>query len=183
MEANPPGSAGSPVVIRRLERADAEAFQAIRRDALVESPFAFGASPSDDLASSLPWIIDALERPDQAVFGAFAPELVGTAGVFRVAGDKFAHKARIWGVYVRPTERGRGFARRLVEAAVAFAESIAGIQQVHLVANAGSRAASLYRSLGFVTWGIERGGMLVDGVLSDEEHMVRMVSRSDTVGR
>jgi RimJ/RimL family protein N-acetyltransferase len=38
-------------------------------------------------------------------------------------------------------------------------------------------AIALYESLGFETFGVERGFMLVDGVLHDELHMVRTVAR------
>ena len=116
---------------------------------------------------------------DNAIFGAFdGKHLVGTVGLHRKSGRKLAHKALIWGVYVAPSFRQRGIGRLLLERALAHAASLPGVLRVTLGVNTENTAAiALYESLGFETFGLERGFLLVDGVLHDELHMVRAVAR------
>jgi ribosomal protein S18 acetylase RimI-like enzyme len=86
---------------------------------------------------------------------------------------KLAHKAFIWGMYVAPTARRAGVARRLVIEAVAFAASNLGATQVNLGVNAKNVAAiALYEGLGFKQYGLECGYMILDGTPQDEMHMV-----------
>ena len=146
----------------------------MRREALERDPLSFGASPDDDRAQSLDFLREVLEDPDQAIFGAFAPELVGVASIFRERMTKARHKTRIWGVYVGPTHRGAGLGKRLMQAAIDFARGLPGVSQVHLVVSSGTPAAkALYRSLGFRTWGVEPQALCINGELLDDEHMVK----------
>ena len=55
---------------------------------------------------------------ESMVLGAFAPELVGTVGLYREFKRKTAHKAHIWGMYVMPSRRGQGIGRRLFAALI-----------------------------------------------------------------
>ena len=72
------------VNIRLLTPGDAEPFMALRRQALADSPGAFGSSPDDDRASSLSFVLTMLEgEGESTVFGAFAPKLIGTLGIYR----------------------------------------------------------------------------------------------------
>ena len=115
---------------------------------------------------------------ERVELGAFdGKHLVGTVGLHRESGRKLAHKALIWGVYVAPSFRQRGIGRMLLERALAHAASLPGLLQVTLGVNTENTAAiALYKSLGFETFGLERGFLLVDGVLHDELHMVRAVA-------
>ena len=64
-----------------------------------------------------------------------------------------------------------------MEHALAHAASMAGLRQVNLGANSANPASiALYRSVGFEPFGIEKGFMLVDGVLHDEIHMARVLA-------
>jgi ribosomal protein S18 acetylase RimI-like enzyme len=161
------------VIVRALTPDDAEQYLPVRREALVTEPFAFGASPEDDRAGSIEFLRTAFGRPDQATFGAFAPDMVGTVGISRDGTRKGSHKALIWGMYVRADQRGRGVGRRLMVAALDFARQLDGVSHVHLcVSDTAPAAGALYESLGFRAWGVEPAGLCVNGVLTSERHMV-----------
>src|ERR1700722_2966890 len=102
--------------IRALARADAEAFQKLRREALEDSPRAFAETVAEHDSQPLPSIAKRLsDSPDQFVIGCFHGEhLIGMAGLARHPRTKLRHKALIWGVYVSPTFRGQGVARAIL---------------------------------------------------------------------
>ena len=63
----------------------------------------------------------------------------------------------------------------LLAAALGVAANSLGVRQVTLGVNERNAAAiALYRSLGFETFGVERGFLCIDGVLHDELHMVHV---------
>jgi RimJ/RimL family protein N-acetyltransferase len=165
--------------LRVLESSDVEAFTALRLTALRECPTAFSSSYEEECDIPLARRAQRM-APDRgnAIFGAFdGQNLVGTVGLHRESSRKLAHKALIWGVYVAPSFRQRGIGRMLLERALAHAASLPGLLRVTLGVNTENTAAiALYESLGFETFGLERGFLLVDGVLHDELHMVRAVA-------
>ena len=165
--------------IRQLNATDAPALQALRALALVESPTAFGASPVEDFSRSLAeteakLAVDA----SRAVFGLFdETALVAMAGIARDAMVKLAHKAGIWGVYVSPSHRGTGAGKKLLVEALRFASNLSGVRQVNLYVNAtNANAIALYESLGFVTFGVEHNGLMIDGIAHDELLMACFLS-------
>ncbi len=161
--------------IRTLNTEDARAFQALRLRGLREVPTAFASSYEEENARPLEAVATGLVADaNGAVFGAFDDStLVGVAGVRREAHHKLAHKAFLWGVYVVPDFRKRGAGRRLVFQALHYAFSTLGLRQVNLAVNTSNLGAvALYESMGFKTFGVEEGFLLVNGVLHDELHMV-----------
>lgn len=169
----------SPMIVRALTPADAAAYVALRAESLRLEPFSFGASPEDDVASSVEFVRARLTESNRATFGAFNPGLVGAVGINRNATTKGAHKAHIWGMYVAPDRRRAGAGMLLMQAAVEFARGMPGVQQIHLcVSERSVGAAAMYHRLGFRTWGIEPGAMQVDGVVVDEHHMILDLTRS-----
>lgn len=164
-------------MIRPLSPDEAGAYQQIRREALEDAPFAFGSSPSDDRARSIEFVRQVLASPEQAVFGAFMPHLVGVVGIYRDPSEKAAHKAHLWGLYVDPSYRSSGLGRALVEAAIGFARSIGGVSHVHLsVSERALAAASIYQALGFETWGVEPAALRIKGENASERHMLLFLS-------
>ena len=158
--------------VRRLRPDDAAAFVRVRREALEGAPFAFGASPEDDFACSEDFVRDALARRDQAIVGAFAPELAGVVGVYREKARKAAHKARLWGLYVRPEFRRLGLGLVLVRQAIEFARTLDGVRCLDLcVTEKAAGATALYQRLGFRVWGVEPAALRVDGEDLAERHM------------
>jgi GNAT superfamily N-acetyltransferase len=160
-------------VIRALAEDDLEAYVALRRRSLEEAPLAFAASPESDLAASPNALREQLRRaPEWMLFGAFAPGLVGAAGVLRPRHVKAAHKMHVWGMYVLPEHRGRGIAAELVAAIVRHARSVEGVEWVGLgVTDAAGDARRVYARAGFVTWGREEDALRHGGRSVAEEHM------------
>jgi ribosomal protein S18 acetylase RimI-like enzyme len=144
----------------------------IRREALECEPYAFGSSPGEDFAQTDEQVQRLLADGNTAVFGAFDPNLIGIVGVRRQTRKKTRHKADIWGMYVRREHRGRGLARLLMEAAIAYGREQEGVRMLQLaVTEKAVAAASLYEKLGFVVWGIEPAGLHVDGADLTEKYM------------
>ncbi len=114
---------------------------------------------------------------DGALLGAFRDgALLGVVGVQREKLKKLSHKAYVWGVYVAPEARRAGTGGVLLRRVLEYARSELGVWQVLLGANTANAAAlALYRKLGFTEYGLERGFLLVEGVLHDEHLMVRSV--------
>jgi len=145
---------------------------------LRESPTAFVSSYEEECDTPLSLIAERLiAGSDRAVFGAFAnDELVGVVGLQRHSEPKLAHKAYVWGMYVAPGFRSRGIGRELLEHVLRRAASMSGLHQVNLGANSANAAAiALYETAGFRSFGLERGFLLIDGVLHDELHMARAI--------
>ncbi len=160
--------------IRRLTPADAAAFQALRLAALQEAPAAFGSSFEEEREFGASIIESRLAvRPDRGPFGAFVDgELVGLVALGRENMAKLAHKALVWGLYVKPQFRDQGIGRALLLAVLSLARSVPGVRRVNLCVNATNGGAiRLYQSVGFRAFGHEPDAMLVNGELHDEVHM------------
>jgi len=163
------------LVIRRVTPDEVAAFRALRLASLTHHPESFGASPEDEGALSLEVLRARLDGGAAAlVLGAYdGSRLVGMGGVRREPGAKVTHKAAIWGLYVAPEARSRGVGRRLLTSLVAEARKMPGVEQVQLAVTSGNAsAATLYRSLGFQTYGVEPRAMKVGGAYVDKELMV-----------
>jgi len=170
-----------PLTFRFLAAADASEYSNIRLESLESEPEAFGSSAEehhrlteDDVAKRL-----AGDLANNFVVGAFAGErLVGTAGFFRNQGLKERHKGRVWGVYVRQQERGKGVGREMMRLLLERAVGVDGIEQILISVVTGQAAAlSLYRSLGFEFYGCERRALKIGERYFDEEHMVLFVNQ------
>jgi ribosomal protein S18 acetylase RimI-like enzyme len=162
------------VQVRKLGPSDAQAFQAVRLQALREDPIAFASSYEEERDLSLATIAERLvATDDRAIVGAFdGPLLVGLAAWHREEMRKLQHKGFVWGVFVKESHRGQGLARRLLEAVIALARRADGILLLNLTAYADNRRAiALYESLGFVIYGREPAAICVDGLLHDDVHM------------
>lgn len=140
---------------------------------LVDSPWAYGASPEDDRARDAGHLRSVLEDPDSAILVVeSAGVMVAAAGVVREARLKRRHIATMWGVYVAPCERGKGLGRVVVAAAIQTARGMDGVRWVHLsVSQNAPVARKLYESMGFRAWGTEPDALRVGGSSWAEAHM------------
>ncbi|MFP2931984.1 GNAT family N-acetyltransferase [Pyxidicoccus sp. 3LG] len=174
LEAEGRGGGPEPRSIRRLRPDEAEAFWALRLRSLREHPEAFGASLEEDSARPMEAVRARLDGASQCVLGAFEGErLVGVVGLRREDSQKLAHKALVWGMYVLPEVRSRGTGRRLLTAAVEEGRKMPGVERLLLAVAVGNESAqSLYRTLGFRTYGVEPSAMKIGGAYVDKELMV-----------
>ena len=162
-------------MIRALTDADLEAYVALRREALLDTPMAFAASPDDDFASNADTLREQLKKaPDWILFGAFDERVIGSCGLIRDRHIKSAHKMHLWGMYVTPSHRGRGVGDQLLAAAIEHARSVSGVCWIFLgVTSVASAARRLYERAGFEIWGTEPDA-LRDGNSSVVEHRMAL---------
>jgi ribosomal protein S18 acetylase RimI-like enzyme len=159
------------VEIRRLSRADAEAFRNIRLEGLERHPAAFGASFKDEGRLPVSFFADTLDQ--QFLLGAEAEgRLIGVAGFRFHDGEKKRHRGTLWGMYVRDEAHGKGIARRLVDGILKHARE--RVEEVGLSVWADNPAAiALYKSAGFELTGRDARAIKIDGVYYD--HLLMLV--------
>ena len=167
--------------IRRLNSPDANAFQALRLEALRECPSAFSSSYEEEFETPITVIAGRLApESGRDMFGAFSErELIGIIGFGREGARKLAHKGFIRAMYVSPGFRHQGIGRRLVGHVLQHAASLSGLRQVTLTVTASNVAAiGLYEKMGFTSFGLEPAALLVDGEFHDEIYMARFVEQT-----
>lgn len=168
-------------MIRELRDADAESYVTLRRQGLLETPLAFGASPEDDMAASAEAVRDRLgQGREWVILGAFHEGLIGAVGLMRDRHVKASHKAYVWGMYVAPGRRGQGVGADLLQAAIRHARALAGVSWVHLdVTSAAPQARRLYERAGFEVWGTEPDALRHEGRAVVQYHMaLRLVQEA-----
>ena len=164
--------------VRRLTEADGEAFWNIRLRALRDDPESFGASYTEILERGIAGITQGLGKSelsaDDATFGAFeGKQLIGIAGFRREKEVKRRHRGVIWGMYVPRETRRKGTGKALLEAAIAYAKTLPGLEQINLSVVLTSREARhLFISLGFETYGLERNALKLGDQYFDQELMM-----------
>lgn len=133
-----------------------------------------GLTMAEELSRSLESFEEQLSYPaPNAAFGAFCDGvLVGSAAVAwqsRFASSR--HKVVLWGTFVSPRFRRRGVGRFLVARAIEHARTHA-VRRVNLTMYLPNDAAEqLYRSLGFVRYGVEPEAVCLDGIYYDGAQM------------
>jgi ribosomal protein S18 acetylase RimI-like enzyme len=162
------------LVVRRFAPTEAGVWRSIRIDALRDAPEAFGQTLEH--AEQQP-----LSDFESTVSGSFPPfaafddgKVVGTAGFYILGGPKMSHRGVLWGMYVASAHRRRGVGRKLVAAIIDHAREL--VDQVHLhVVTTNAAAYGFYRSMGFVTYGVEPRALRHDGRDYDEAMMVLLL--------
>lgn len=153
--------------MRRLEAAaDATLYREVRLEALRTAPESFGSAFASESERPLDWFAGTLETSD-VVGGFLAEKLAGVAGLYTHRGVKQAHKAQLWGMFVRPDVRGMGVGRRLAEAIIERARGRAEILQL-AVARSNQPARRLYTDLGFKEYGLEKDALKIGDRYFDE---------------
>lgn len=156
--------------IRPLAAADAAVFHALRLEALMRCPSAFSAAREEEALYGLDQVRSRLA--EETVFGAFIEgKLCGIAGFRRPAQAKKRHKGTLWGVYVRPGIRRERLGTALVAAVIDHARQEV-TQLLAAVVTTNHPARRLYQKLGFVSYGVEPGGLRIGDEDLDQELMV-----------
>ena len=162
----------SPVSVRVLTPADAEAYRSVRLRALHEQPPAFGSLPEvePNLSETAARLTESDER---CFFGAFQGEhLIGIIRLSRYSAPNEKHRAYLAGLYVLPPFRCHGCGRALVREVLSRAATNSGIRRVNLTVVTQQEAAiRLYHSFGFRIYGTEPETFSRDGQFYDEHLM------------
>jgi len=164
------------MIIRKVTENDAESLWKLRLFALETDPISFGEAPEELRKMSVEEYASRLRAGDAGnfVFGAFEGEaMVGMTGFYREAGMKRRHKGWIWGVFVAPSARGKGMGRALVAKVIETAKALPGLRCLLLTVSTTQDAAiKVYQGLGFRSYGIEPGALMVGERFIDEHHMI-----------
>ena len=164
-----------------LQAKDAPAYKVLRDTSLLRTPHAFASDYANAVKQPPAVYAAQFSQPGRGPFtlGAFTPEgqLVGSLGCFREEAEFKRHIARIVAVMIDVNFEHRGIARQLLDACIAHAEQIAGLEILQLNVTASSeRAVRLYKGAGFRTYGTQPRSILIDGVGYDNLLMARPLS-------
>jgi ribosomal protein S18 acetylase RimI-like enzyme len=163
------------VEIRLLTPGDAQAFRALRLEALKECPTAFTADYGTNSRRPLAHFAAQLQPdPDTFMLGAFRNvDLVAMVGFYRSKGPKLRHRGNIWSMYVAPDVRRSGLGRQILRDVIALVRTLDGVIQIHLAVMADSIGArTLYFNSGFKLVGHMPRAVHVDGKYFDEDLLV-----------
>jgi ribosomal protein S18 acetylase RimI-like enzyme len=173
-------------IIRRLSAespTDIEQYWQVRNQGLKEFPDAFTTSYEEGIATAPEKLAKRFGggNSDDFVIGAFSAtdKLLGCTGFDRETRAKQRHKGKVIGMYVIPDARGTGLGRKILAALLAEAEQLKGLEQIILsVTHSNEGARSLYLSMGFVSFGIERNAIKVGQNYYDKEFMAFTLTKA-----
>jgi len=160
--------------IRRISADDARAFSNLRREVTLENPVPMGLTYEEELTRTLDDFRAQLSfTHPNVMFGSFDEnELVATAAVgFTSKFPSSRHKMVMWGVFTSPQYRRQGLSRQVVDRALhhAFSYNVNRVNLQVYVPN--EPAVALYKSMGFVEYGIESEAVNINGQYHDGIYM------------
>lgn len=169
--------------IAPLTPADVVDYRALMLEAYEQAPDAFTSTAAERRTEPQSWWLQRIGSVDAMAtsFGAVREgQLVGTVAVEYSAKPKTAHAALVLGMYVQPAHRGCGVGIALMRSAIAAASSRPQVLRLNLTLTEGNVSAlRLYRSVGFVTWGVQPGAIRTGTGLKGKVHMSLALDRPD----
>lgn len=152
------------VEVRRLGAEDAEAYRALRLEALQRHPEAFGSSYEEEEPRQIERWQENLAAEDVVTLGAFeGTELIAIGTLVPSSNAKSVHKASIYSVYTRADRRGRGLCTRIMQELLSEGRRRCRTSFRLCVAEPNLTARRLYERMGFTAYGIEPDATRVDG--------------------
>lgn len=160
-----------------LSEDHAEAYRAMWLHALAAHPTAFGASYDEEAAIPVEHLRVELSinLPEKRRFGAFDGErLIGIMTTVRTPRTKSTHRLYLTGMYVDADFRRQGVGHALLDAALAHARTLRGVEDVIIAVTEGNTPArNLYVSCGFEQAMHEDRYLKVDGQYYAIDWMVK----------
>lgn len=164
-------SEGGEVRIIQLPKERWQEYKALRLEAVQQDPPAFGRSYEETLEmAEEKWItyLGPEEGPTGMLFAEVDGKLVGMIGSIQEGPERLAHRALIVSMYVTPLFRGKGIARKLLEAMIEKISKHPHIVAIDLNVTVGQDAAEkLYRSMGFEEVGVSKREMKIGDTFYD----------------
>ena len=164
--------------IRALVPADLPAYKVLRDEMLALHPEAFTSDAETERAKPPLSYLSRIgaERADEAFFvlGAWDHDaLIGAIACERDPRLKVRHIGHLVGMMVRAEARGRGVGRALLEACVARARRVPGLEMLTLtVTSTNAAAVALYEAIGFKPYGRLVHAMKLGDTYHDKDLMV-----------
>jgi ribosomal protein S18 acetylase RimI-like enzyme len=167
--------------IERLSPCHAGAYRALMLEAYAAHPEAFTSTVAERERRPLSWWearLSAEPAAHELVLGAFdGVDLIGVVGLSFEQREKVRHKAKLFGMYVRPQYRGQGLGRQLVQSALTHARQRPGVKLVQLtVTETNTPAVALYESCGFLRFGTEPRAVALGSQYVTKLHLWRRIS-------
>ncbi len=161
--------------IATLTAADASAYRTLMLEAYEQAPDAFTTTAEERRVEPESWWVRRIGSAEGLAtsFGAWRDDhLVGTVALEYSSKPKTCHAALVLGMYLQPSARGTGVGLALMKAAVAAAASRPEIRSLNLTLTEGNASAlRLYRSVGFVAWGVQPEAIRTDAGFRGKVHM------------
>lgn len=153
-----------------LEENDFQKYRDLRLEALQDSPTAFGGTYEfESQLSDEEWKKRLTREHQMKLFAEFQENIIGMTVCSLQPNSRTAHVAHIYSVYVQPEFRGKGIARKLMNAILNKVRKDTMLRKLNVYVNAENVSAiAFYTSVGFEQAGILRQEMYYDGVYYDE---------------
>lgn len=161
-------------VRRLLPGSDFELWKAIRLEALLDSPAAFGGSHEEESRQKdKDWEYGLKSSHIFACMHGEKP--IGIAGYYFSTSSKLRHRAKVFSVYVNRAFRGKGVMDALLNTLIAHAKA-QGFEQLHLdVGTYNKPAIACYERHGFAIYAMEPHAIKLEGEYIDEHLMVKYI--------
>ena len=174
----------SDIVIRRLAPPDVDDYRRVRLEALRAEPENYGSTFEEESAKPKLVSEDPIEQqsPIHVVFGAFdGPDLIGIMAYFREERRKLQHRGKVTQVYVAPSHRGQGIAKKLLYDLIGHAFAQPGLEILTLeVVDSNRAAVRVYESLGFKPYGLMESYFKTERGYTAQQFMIlNRAQRSD----